>query len=63
MNNCKIALKLPENYNPLEDEVYMSPYMLRFFQNKLENMLNEILYKRDCQEALKIDPPFDQYKG
>jgi len=53
MNNCKIALKLPENYNPLEDEVYMSLYMLRFFQNKLENMLNEILYKRD--EVSNID--------
>ena len=45
MNNVKIAPKLPENYDPLRDEVYMSPYMLRFFQNKLENMLSEIKHK------------------
>ena len=45
MNNVKIALKLPENYDPLRDEVYMSPYMLHFFQNKLENMLSDIKHK------------------
>lgn len=45
MNNSDIAPKLPDNYDPLKNEIYMSPYMLLYFKNKLEKMLEEILRK------------------
>jgi len=38
MTHSKIALKLPNQYNPLEDSVYMSPNMLLYFKQKLESM-------------------------
>lgn len=34
-----------DSYNPLKDDIYMSPNMLLYFQNKLENMRQEILSK------------------
>lgn len=53
MNNSDIAPKIPDNYDPLKDEMYMSPYMLLYFQNKLETMLDEILRKE--KEILDIN--------
>ena len=47
MNNSKSANTLPENYDPLQDEVYMSGYMILYFRQKLENMLIEILHKEN----------------
>lgn len=38
MEHPKIALKLPKQYNPLEDSIYMSPNMLLYFKQKLESM-------------------------
>ena len=38
MTKPLIASKLPDNYDPLKDDVYMSPNMLRYFKDKLENI-------------------------
>ena len=45
MNNVKVAGILPDNYDPLKDEEYMSQYMLRYFKNLLANTLDKILQK------------------
>jgi hypothetical protein len=39
MDANKKSSKLPKKYDPLIDEGYMSPDMLRYFKNKLERML------------------------
>ena len=38
MTKPLIASKLPDNYDPLKDDVYMSPNMLRYFKDKLEHI-------------------------
>lgn len=45
MMSKPIASKLPDNYDPLKDDVYMSSNMLCYFKNKLEQMhkLNDII--------------------
>lgn len=48
MAHSTIALKLPKNYDPLKDTVYMSPNMLLYFKKKLEHMH----YNHDIIEEL-----------
>jgi len=40
-----IASNLPKDYDPVTDNVYMSPNMLCYFKNQLEKMREEILNK------------------
>src|SRR3954451_2689061 len=57
MNNIDITLELPDNYDPLNDQIYMSPYMLRYFKNKLEKMLDEILRKENDASHANMRKP------
>ncbi|MCC2646608.1 MAG: hypothetical protein K0R02_673 [Rickettsiaceae bacterium] len=39
--------RLPEGYNPLKDDDYMSSNMLKYFEQKLEYLKKEILDKEE----------------
>ena len=57
MSNIKVAKTLPDNYDPLKDEVYMSPYMLLYFKDKLEEKLHEVLQKENQISHSSMDEP------
>ena len=52
-----IQIKLPDKYDFIKDEVYMSPNMLSYFKNKLENMKQEILKKEHDISLSLMDNP------
>ena len=52
-----IQVKLPDQYDLTKDEVYMSPNMLNYFKNKLENMRQEILEKEHNISLSLMDNP------
>ena len=57
MTQFSLAPKLPDNYDPLQDDIYMSPNMLLYFKDKLENMRQEILNKEhDISLSLMNNP-------
>ena len=47
MKNIEIVNNLPVNYSPLEDAIYMSPYMLSYFQDILKKELEEVLNREN----------------
>lgn len=55
-----LARGLPKGYDPQQDKDYMSPYMLRYFKDKLKNMLNEILKKENEISHSMLDEPYRQ---
>jgi DnaK suppressor protein len=52
-----IQVKLPDQYDLTKDEVYMSPNMLNYFKNKLENMRQDILEKEHTISLSLMDNP------
>lgn len=52
-----IQVKLPDKYDLIKDDAYMSPNMLSYFKNKLENMRQEILKKEHIISLSLMDNP------
>jgi len=57
MTKSLIAPKLRPNYDPMKDDTYMSPDMLRYFKDKLEKLRQEILDKENNISLSLINNP------
>ncbi|MBN8827650.1 MAG: TraR/DksA family transcriptional regulator [Sphingobacteriia bacterium] len=60
MNKSIISSSLPNDYDPLKDKIYMSPDMLKFFKDKLTNLLIEIINKENSISSNVRETPYKQ---